>query len=68
MEALTLNDKLMMKIDEHIFYDKIINSCVEKFHTDKKVDGIHKKELFSKCVQSKVKIYDQFYEKNSQNN
>lgn len=62
MEALSLEDKINMKISQHILLENIINSCVEKFHSDVNIDANSKKDFFNKCIQAKVNIYNKLNE------
>lgn len=67
MEGFSLDKKLTVKIDQHVQLENIINSCVEKIHLDENIDSNNKNELFRKCVKSKVNLYNQINQKNSQN-
>lgn len=58
MEALSLDQKINLRISQHIQFENIVNSCIEKFHADGNIDASNKKDFFNKCIQTKVKIYD----------
>lgn len=59
MEALSLNEKINLRISQHIQFENIVNSCIEKFHADGNIDASNKKDFFNKCIQTKTKIYEQ---------
>jgi len=59
MEALCLDQKIILKISQHIQHENIVNSCVEKFHSDKNIETLNKRDFFNKCVQTKINLYEQ---------
>ncbi len=59
MEALSLNEKINLRISQYIQFENIVNSCIEKFHADGNIDASNKRDFFNKCIQTKTKIYEQ---------
>lgn len=58
MEELSLDQKINLRISQHIQYENIVNSCVEKFHSDRNIDATYKKDFFNMCIQNKVIVYN----------
>ncbi len=58
MEGLSLDEKINLRFLQHIQFNNIAHSCLEKFHSYKDFDISYKKEFFNKCIKTKVNIFN----------
>ena len=58
MESMSLDQRILWNLTLNIKYENIVNSCVQKFQSNKNIDSVNKKEYFNKCLESKVHIYN----------
>lgn len=60
MEKYSLDDKIKIKLGNHILKEYIVNSCIEQINSEKDIELNEKKEIFHKCIQNRGKLYDEF--------